>query len=153
MIKVTNKQASCAAAAYIGIGMCIFGGLAAQEAKPMPVGKIEFTGGSAALGIGYSWGNGTLYFQGKQFPFTASGLTLADVGGTKNEAAADVYNLKKIEDFPGTYSVAQTGAALVGGGGIGYLENEKGVVLKVTSNTQGARLTLGLGGVTVSMNP
>ncbi|MFS2008668.1 EipA family protein [Azospirillum sp. CT11-132] len=151
MFKVASHRISYVAMAFISINACFFGELSAQEEKPMPVGRIEFTGGSAALGIGYSWGNGTLYYQGQQFPFSASGLTLADVGGTKNEAAADVYNLKNIEDFPGTYSVAQTGAALVGGGGIGYLENEKGVVLKVTSNTQGARLTLGLGGVTVSM--
>lgn len=151
MFKVASRRISYVAMAFISINACFFGELAAQEAKPMPVGKIEFTGGSAALGIGYSWGNGTLYYKGQQFPFSASGLTLADVGGTKNEAAADVYNLKSIEDFPGTYSVAQAGATLVGGGGIGYLENEKGVVLKVTSNTQGARLTLGLGGVTVSM--
>ncbi len=129
MFKVASHRISYVAMAFISINACFFGELSAQEEKPRPVGRIEFTGGSAALGIGYSWGNGTLYYQGQQFPFSASGLTLADVGGTKNEAAADVYNLKNIEDFPGTYSVAQTGAALVGGGGIGYLENEKGVVL------------------------
>jgi hypothetical protein len=39
----------------------------------------------------------------------------------------------------------------VGGGGIGYLENEKGVIVKVTSSTKGARLNLGMGGVEVSL--
>jgi hypothetical protein len=126
-------------------------GLMAQDSKVAPEGSIEFTGGAAALGMGYTWGSGTLHYKGKDYPFTASGITLLDVGGTKNEVSAEVYRLNKVEDFPGTYSSSQAGATLVGGGGIGYLENQKGVILKVTSSTKGARLNLGIGGVEVSM--
>jgi hypothetical protein len=125
--------------------------LMAQESKAAPDGSIEFTGGAAALGMGYTWGNGILHYKGKDYPFTASGLTLLDVGGTKNEVSGDVYRLNKVEDFAGKYSSSQAGATLVGGGGIGYLENEKGVIVKVTSSTKGARLNLGMGGVEVSL--
>jgi hypothetical protein len=98
----------------------------AQEQKPRPAATVDFTGGSAAIGVGYTWGSGTLHYKDKNYPFSASGLSLADVGGGQNVVTAEVYNLNKAEDFPGTYSIAQAGAALVGGGGIGYLENEKG---------------------------
>jgi len=125
--------------------------VAAQEQQAKPDGTVDFTGASAAIGVGYSWGSGTLHYKGRDYPFSASGLTLADVGGGANVVAGEVYKLAKVEDFPGTYSAAQSGAALVGGGGIGYLENPKGVIVKVTSNTTGARLNLGVGGVEVTM--
>jgi hypothetical protein len=63
----------------------------------------------------------------------------------------EVYRLTKVEDFPGKYSSAEEGATLVGGGGVGYVENEKGVIVKITSRSQGARLTLGMGGAEVRM--
>jgi hypothetical protein len=124
---------------------------AAQEQKIKPDATVDFTGGSAAIGVGYSWGSGTLHYKDKDYPFSASGLTLADIGGGENVVTGEVYKLAKVEDFPGTYSAAQTAGALVGGGGIGYLENPKGVIVKVTSNTKGARLNLGVGGVEVRM--
>ena len=124
---------------------------AAQEQKAKPDATVDFTGASAAVGVGYSWGSGTLHYKDNNYPFSASGLTLADIGGGQNVVTAEVYHLNKADDFPGTYSVASTGAALVGGGGIGYLENDKGVIMKVTSSTKGARLNLGVGGVEVRM--
>jgi len=125
--------------------------VAAQEQKATPVATVDFTGASAAVGVGYSWGNGTLHYQNKDYPFSASGLTLADIGGGTNVVTGEVYKLSNVDDFAGTYSVAQSGAALVGGGGIGYLENSKGVIVKVTSNSKGARLNLGVGGVEVAL--
>ena len=125
--------------------------VAAQEQQARPDGTVDFTGASAAVGMGYTWGSGTLHYKGRDYPFSASGLTLADIGGGTNVVTAEVYKLNKVEDFAGTYSAASSGAALVGGGGIGYLENPKGVIMKVTSNTKGARLNLGVGGVEVTM--
>jgi hypothetical protein len=133
-------------AVVIGVPMA-----AAQEQKAKPDATVDFTGASAAVGVGYSWGSGTLHYKDNNYPFSASGLTLADIGGGQNVVTAEVYKLNKVDDFAGTYSVAQTGAALVGGGGIGYLENPKGVIMKVTSSTKAARLNLGVGGVEITM--
>ena len=132
--------------AVIGVPMAV-----AQEQKLRPDATVDFTGGSAAVGVGYVWGSGTLHYKGKDYPFSASGLTLADVGGGQNVVTGEVYKLANAEDFAGTYSAAQTAGALVGGGGIGYLENPKGVIIKVVSSTKGARLNLGVGGVEVRM--
>src|SRR3954447_8005016 len=81
-------------------------------------------------------------------PETPSSETLIDlqIGRTRNSS-----KLNSVNDFVGTYSAASSGAALVGGGGIGYLENPQGVIMKVTSSTKGARLNLGVGGVEVAM--
>jgi hypothetical protein len=125
--------------------------VAAQEQKATPDATVDFTGASAAVGVGYTWGSGTLHYKNKDYPFSASGMTLADIGGGSNVVTAEVYKLNSVNDFAGTYSAASSGAALVGGGGIGCLENSKSVIIKVTSNTKGARLNLGVGGVEVAL--
>jgi len=35
---------------------------------------------AVAVGIGYSWGEGVLSFQGKEYPFKIKGLSVVDVG-------------------------------------------------------------------------
>jgi hypothetical protein len=46
----------------------------------VPDGTIELSGGKIAAGIGYSWGSGTLIFQGSRYPLTVSGIGLGSVG-------------------------------------------------------------------------
>jgi hypothetical protein len=53
--------------------------VAAQEQQAKPDGTVDFTGASAAVGMGYTWGSGTLHYKGRDYPFSASGLTLAVV--------------------------------------------------------------------------
>src|SRR5690349_5670804 len=82
--------------------------VAAQEQQAKPDATVDFTGASAAVGMGYSWGSGTLHYKGKDYPFSASGLTLADIGGGTNVVTAEVYKLNSVGDFAGTYSVASS---------------------------------------------
>ena len=62
--------------------------VAAEDAAPpvatgaIPSGYLWYSGGSVAVGIGYTWGHGTLYNSKdqKQYPFKLSGVSVADVG-------------------------------------------------------------------------
>ena len=47
----------------------------------VPSGYVWLSGGVIALGIGYSWGHGTLYYSKdqKQYKFKLSGVSVADV--------------------------------------------------------------------------
>ncbi len=62
--------------------------VAADDAAPpvaigaIPSGYVWYSGGSVALGIGYTWGHGTLCNSKdqKQYPFKLSGVSVADVG-------------------------------------------------------------------------
>jgi hypothetical protein len=112
---------------------------------------IQFSGGSVAAGIGYSWGSGTLRYRGKSYPIKVDGLSVGDVGATSVNAAGTVYHLSKLEDFPGTYVAAAAGAAAGGGGSIAEMKNENGVVIKARSTTTGLKLKLGVDGVKISM--
>jgi hypothetical protein len=111
----------------------------------------EFSGGSVAAGIGYSWGSGTLHYQGKDYPFSISGLSLANVGASSIDATAKVYHLKKAEDFAGNFTGLGGGAAIGIGGGGAIMQNKAGVMMQVLTKQQGLQFTLASGGVDIKM--
>jgi hypothetical protein len=112
---------------------------------------IEFSGGSVAAGIGFSWGSGTLTQAGKQYPLKIDGLTVGNVGITKASAWGKVYYLKNLSDINGTYAAIGTGATVGGGGSAIAMKNTKGVVIDLYTTTEGAMLALGTGGVKIEL--
>ena len=84
-------------------------------AQDKPDATLVFTEGSVAAGIGFSWGSGTLTFQGKEYPFKIDGLSVGSVGASSITASGGVYGLKTLADFNGNYTAA-TAQATVGGG-------------------------------------
>ena len=60
----------------------------------MPAGLVKLNLQSVGAGVGSSSGDGVLSYQGKDYPFTVSGLKLADVGVSNFEGAGKVYDLK-----------------------------------------------------------
>jgi len=106
---------------------------------------------SVAVGVGVSWGDGVLEYKGKKYPFTVEGLSVVDLGVAKVSARGDVKNLKKVEDFAGTYTAAGAGAAVGGGAGAAALKNQNGVDMNLVATQQGVKLTLAAAGVTVKL--
>jgi hypothetical protein len=124
--------------------------LPAAAAYDVPDATVEFAGGSVAAGIGYTWGTGMLIYHGRLFRLQVSGLSIADVGITSYTASGDVYNLKKPSDILGTYG-ALTAGATIGRGLTGTsMQNEHGVVIRMTATRSGLSLTLAPSGVTMS---
>ena len=103
--------------------------------------------GQVALGIGYSWGKGTLNYKGKKYEFKVDGLSVLDVGITKATSAGKVYNLKKIEDFDGNYTAMAAEGTIAGGAGVTKMKNQNGVVIELVSTTKGVNLKLAAEGV------
>jgi hypothetical protein len=116
-----------------------------------PSADVTFAGGSIAAGVGYTWGGGELHFNGKSFPFTVHGLSVVDVGVANIQGTGEVYNLKRVEDFPGNYVAAEAGATIAGGGTIAVLQNQNGVRIALHSTTQGLKLDLSANGVAVTL--
>jgi hypothetical protein len=137
-------------------------GVAAAEgaSSPPPVAEgsipsayVWLSGGSVAIGIGYTWGHGTLYYSKdqKQYKFKLSGVSVADVGGAGITAEGEVYNLTKPSDLTGNYSAATAGITIVEGGSIAYLKNDKGVVIKLHSQTGGLKFNLSADGMRLTL--
>ncbi len=125
-------------------------GLAYAEEK-QPDATIKLSQWSVAAGIGWTWGTGVLTYQGKDYPFTADGLSVGNVGVTRADATGNVYNLTKLEDFNGIYAAAAAGATVGGGAGATAMRNQNGVEINIVSTTQGVAFKLAAEGIKLTL--
>ncbi len=125
-------------------------GTAAAEVK-QPVGEVSLNSKSIAIGIGVNWGSGTLTYQGNKYPFSVEGLSVADLGIASVSAVGEVYDLKKVEDFAGTYTAVKAGIALGGGAEGVTMSNEHGVIVNLQATQVGIKLSLALQGMVIKM--
>ena len=125
-------------------------GLALAQAKK-PDATLTLSEGSVAVGIGFSWGKGTLNYQGKSYPVKVEGLSVGEVGVQRATASGDVFNLKKLADFNGNFVAGAAGATVGGGAGITAMKNQNGVVIELKSTTQGASLKLAAEGLKLNI--
>jgi hypothetical protein len=121
--------------------------LSVAQAQDKPDATIKLHTGSVAVGVGYSWGGGTLTYKGKTYEVDVKGLSVGDVGASKAEASGEVYNLAKIADFDGNYTAAGAGATVGGGAGASIMKNQNGVTIKLVATTQGLKFTFAASGV------
>jgi hypothetical protein len=116
--------------------------LRAEDFRESGTVKIE-QAQIAFIGSG-NLGGGTLYYGGKQRDFSVGGLGVGGIGISKMTATGKVYNLDKIDDFPGAYVQGRYGMALgdISGGEL-FLENTNGVALRLKAEREGLALSLG----------
>jgi hypothetical protein len=121
----------------------------------IPSAYVWLSGGSVAIGIGYVWGKGTLYFSKdqKQYKFKLSGVSVVDVGAAGITAEGEVYNLASPADLSGNYSAVTAGLTVIEGGSVAYLKNDNGVVIKLHSQTGGLRFNLSANGMHITLQP
>jgi hypothetical protein len=132
----------------------------AEGASPPPVAEgsipsayVWLSGGVVAVGIGYTWGHGTLYNSKdqKQYKFKLSGVSVADAGAAGITAEGEVYNLSNPSDLTGNYSAVTAGVTVIEGCSVAYLKNDKGVVIKLHSQTGGLRFNLSANGMHITL--
>jgi hypothetical protein len=124
---------------------------AAAAQSRSPSGKVSIETTSIAAGIGLSWGDGTLKFHGREYRFSVDGVTFVDFGVSKSSATGEVYNLTHVAKFEGNYVAAEASITLGGGVGGVALRNSNGVIMHLSSVSQGARLQLGSSGINVKL--
>lgn len=126
---------------------------AAQDpgAPGRPSGTVSLQAKAAAVGVGFTWGDGVLTFAGRRYPFEVKGITIADIGFSRLSGRGRVHNLKRVEDFSGTCA-ASTGEATLGRGLAGQvLVNAAGVQLRIDNVTRGARLSGSADGIQLTL--
>jgi len=134
------------------LGVIFLGLMATAVAKPpTPSGTLTIATTSIAVGIGVNWGTGVLTTHGQRYAFTVQGLEVGGVGVSKVQAVGQVYNLRKVADFSGTYVAVGADAAVGGGAGILTMRNQHGVVVNLQSTQQGLKLTAGVEGITMTL--
>ena len=121
----------------------------AQEKNPD--GMVKIQSGSIAAGIGWNWGSGTITFQGKENHFKVDGLSVGTVGFVMSDTTGEVYNLKNVADFGGTYTAFSAGMTVGGGGSVMALKNQNGVELYLKTRSQGINFQTAMDGVKIKM--
>jgi hypothetical protein len=136
--------------AIIGVMLLmVTNGRAAEEKKPDAT--VKMSGKSVAAGVGFSWGSGVLTYQGKDYPFSVSGLSAGNIGAGSAELSGQVFNLQNLADFNGNFTSVGAGATVAGGGGAMSMRNQNGVVMNVVGTTKGLTFKLGVDGMKVEL--
>ena len=115
-----------------------------------PDATLRLSGGSFALGVGFSWGSGTLAYKGKSYPVKVNGLSVGKVGMTGSSAYGEVFNLKHLQDFNGHYNVGAEGTrgVTIAKGKAGTLmSNQAGVIVRLSTTQKGVNVNATGGGV------
>ena len=137
----------------LGLGLlCLLLVTSVVAARDVPSGTISLSATSMAAGVGAQWGDGTLTLNnGKTYRFTVQGLEVGGVGFADLHAQGTIYNLRRVSDLNGLYVAADANVAVGSGPGTQTMRNEHGVVINLSSEQQGVKLTLGGQGVRITL--
>jgi hypothetical protein len=115
-------------------------------------GTLTIESTSIAAGIGVSWGSGVLRMGEREYSFSLTGLSVADVGVARVTASGEVWGLgDDASKLAGTYYGVDIGMA-VGGGSAGIaMRNEHGVYIKLRAAQQGVKLSVATKGTTIEL--
>ena len=118
-----------------------------------PDGTVDMQEVQAAyIGSG-SAGTGVLSFRGTQYPFKVGGVGVGGIGLSTIDAAGEVYNLRDLAQFGGTFGQARYGFAIgTSSGGDLWMQNESGVILHLKAKRTGLILSLGGDAVVIALN-
>jgi len=105
------------------------------------------------LAVGASVGGGRLRFRGEEHRFAVRGIEFGSLGVASLSARGEVFNLRRLEDFPGRYTerVAPTGAARSEGPETRFLRNAAGVELRLRTERAGGQWRFSEAGVTIEL--
>jgi hypothetical protein len=120
--------------------------------QPQPTtGTVTIKIVKAGVIVGVGSGNGTLTYAGKTYQLSVGGLSLGSVGFASVELSGTATNLRAATDIAGKYSAAGAEATLIAGKQAATLQNEKGVVLHLSGVQAGLQISLGLDGMTLTL--
>ena len=152
--KSTVSRLALASVCFLWLAGCTGGVALGPDAVKgqTPDGFVEMHEVQAAyIGSG-SGGGGVLSFRGGQYPFNVGGVGVGGFGLSTIEATGEVYNLRDLGQFPGTYGQARYGFAIgTASAGDLWLQNEAGVIMHLKAKRTGLMLSLGGDAVVISM--
>ena len=105
------------------------------------------------LAVGTSIGGGRLRFRGEEHRFAVRGIEFGSLGVASLSARGEVFNLRRLEDFPGRYTerVTPRGAPRSEGAGTRFLRNAAGVELRLRTERAGGQWRFSEAGVTIEL--
>ncbi len=97
-------------------------------------------------------GGGRLRYRGEIHSFSIQGLSVAASGFTSVRAQGEVFDLRRLEDFTGSYrEVRPPGPDGDGPVEVHWLRSERGVRIRMRSSRAGARLRFDEAGLAIEL--
>ncbi len=127
---------------------------ATDPTSGQPDATVLISEKAADIGVGATWGGGTLHYHGRSYHFTIKGIDVAAVGYSQIVGHGRVYEMKDLHSFNGTYAAVDGEATADSGRGGQVLKNGNGdgVLIKIDDLTKGARLAGAAQGVTLQLS-
>lgn len=123
------------------------------EATDLPVvGHVSGHVDSVGFMAGARWGKGTLKLEsGEEKKFDILGFKILETGISATDFEGEVYNLKSIDDFVGTYYGASSGITAIVGDGQAVFNNANCVIVRAKGSKEGIQLSApGAAGIEIS---
>jgi len=114
-------------------------------------GTVRLNVVKAGFIVGVGGGSGVLHYHGRNYPLRLGGIGIGSLGVASASLTGTASNLRSPSDIAGTYGAAGAGGTFVGGAQVVTLQNEKGVVLRLSGPQIGFQVSLGLAGMTIAM--
>jgi len=114
-------------------------------------GNVNIKIVKAGFIVGVGGGSGTLTFNGKSYRLNIGGVSVGTIGVATVNLVGTARNLRTAADIAGTYAAASASVAIVGGGKVAKLQNEKGVILELHGVQLGLEASLSLSGMTIAL--
>ena len=133
------------------IALTAIAGIGLSTAAQADTGYVHFNVVKGGWFVGAQGGNGTLTFHGKRYPISIGGVSGLVFGGSATDFTGRVTNIRRPTDITGVYGAAGAGGALIVGGQVMTLRNEKGAQLNVSGKQVGLQVNADLSGLAISM--
>jgi len=121
------------------------------QSHAQSTGTVSLNIVKAGFIVGVGGGDGVLHFHGRNYPLRLGGIGIGSLGVASVALRGTASNLRSPSDIAGTYGAAGAGATFVGGAQVVTLQNEKGVVLRLSGPQVGFQVSIGLAGMTIAM--
>jgi hypothetical protein len=137
--------------AAIAMVMVLFAAATPSQAQPQTTGSVRLHIVKAGLIVGVGGGSGVLVYQGHTYRLSVSGIGIGSLGIAAVDLVGTAKNLTSPGAIAGSYGGAGAGGTFVGGGQVATLQNANGVILELHGVQAGFQISIGLGGMTISM--
>jgi hypothetical protein len=138
-------------AAAVSLAIMLLGAATPSQAQAQTTGTVRLHIVKIGFIVGVGGGNGVLFYHGHRYRLSVSGIGIGSLGIAAVDLVGTASNLVSPGAIAGTYAGAGAGGAFVGGGQVATLQNGNGVLLQLQGVQAGFQVSLGLGGMTLSL--
>jgi hypothetical protein len=121
------------------------------QSQAQTTGTVRIKIAKVGFIVGVGGGSGTLTYHGRTYRLSVGGVSLGTIGVSAVNLVGTVRNLQNPADISGVYNAVSASVAVIGGGKVATLQNEKGVVIEVHGVQVGLEASISVSGMSLTL--